>query len=377
MKKYTILVVDDKPDNLKTIVDYLKGSDVQYTILKATNGKIACKLAEKKIPDLIILDWKMPVMNGIETIEYLKSHKLTKDIPIIMATGVMTSAKNLKTALEAGAVDYIRKPIDKIELAARINSTLKLSDSLREIKSLNATKDKFFTLIAHDLKSPFSAMLGFLEVLIEDFNDYDTYEKKKYLNLVHQDGQKLFKLLENLLLWSLSQKGDIDFKPEKENLNSLSIETIELLSQLATNKSIILNNEIPEDIVVNVDKNMFSTIMRNLITNGIKYTPKGGEITIKARTISDENKQTHVEISVTDSGVGIPSERQSELFIISDDSTTKGTENETGTGLGLILCKEFVEKHGGKIWMESDTESSNNHRDRDEKGSSFYFTLPG
>ncbi len=370
MKNHTILVVDDKPENLKTIIDYLKKSDTQYTILKAPNGKIACRLAEKKLPDLIIMDWEMPVMDGIEAIKHIKGNKITKDIPVIMATGVMTSAKNLKTALEAGAVDYIRKPIDEIELAARVNSTLKLSKNFKEIKLLNATKDKFFSIIAHDLKSPFSSMLGFLEILNKNFDEYDVVRQKQFITLLYEGMQNTYKLLENILLWSRSQKGAINFKPKNENLNLLSTETIELLNQMAKSKSININNEIPPDMVVNVDKDIFSTIMRNLITNGIKYTPKGGEITIGAHTISNDNNQPCVEISVKDTGIGVPPETQPKLFNIAESVTTRGTENEIGTGLGLILCKEFVEMHGGKIWVESDPDNN-----REGKGSTFYFTL--
>jgi len=366
MKTYTILVVDDKPDNLKTIVEYLKKSEVQFTILKAPDGKIACKLAEKKLPDLIITDWEMPVMNGIETIEHLKRLEKTKDIPVIMATGVMTSPKNLKTALEAGAIDYIRKPIDEIELTARVNSVLKLSDSLKEIKSLNAIKAKFFAIIAHDLKSPFSAMLGFSKILIENFDNYDISKQKEYLSYIYQSVQRIFKLLENLLLWSLAQKGVISFKPGRQKLSNLSVEAIELLDQLAENKSITLNNEIPEDIVVKADKNMLSTIIRNLISNAIKFTRKGGVITLNACSVSDENEQPNIKVTVKDTGVGISPKRQSKLFKISENHTTKGTDKEKGTGIGLILCREFVEIHGGKIWVESEV----------GKGSSFHFTIP-
>ena len=171
--------------------------------------------------------------------------------------------------------------------------------------------------------------------------------------------------MENLLLWSRSERGIIDFKPEKENLYLLSVETINLLNRSAVDKSITLINQVPEDFSVLADKDMLLTVLRNLISNAIKFTPKKGQITINARLVADENMQNFTEISVNDSGIGIAKEKLGKLFKISEDVLTKGTEDETGTGLGLVLCKEFVEKHGGKIWVESD----------EGKGSAFVFTL--
>ena len=240
-----------------------------------------------------------------------------------------------------------------------------LKENEQNLYESNAEKDKFFSIIAHDLKSPFNSMLGFSELLIENFDKYDISRQKKYISLINQSLQNTHKLLENLLLWSRAQRGIVDFVLKKENLYVLSDETIELLSHAAKNKSITLTNQIPKDIYVEVDKNMLSTIIRNLISNAIKFTPKGGEITAKARTITDENKQNYVEISVNDNGVGISLENQSKIFEITESVSTEGTENEQGTGLGLILCKDFVEKHGGKIWIKSEV----------GKGSKVIFTL--
>ncbi|MCD4834708.1 MAG: hybrid sensor histidine kinase/response regulator [Bacteroidales bacterium] len=366
MENYSILVVDDSQDNLKTISSFLKETELSLTILKAPNGKIACTLAEKKLPDLIILDWEMPEMDGIETLKCLKRFETTADIPVIMCTGKMTTSEHLKTALEAGAVDYIRKPIDKTELSARVYSMLKLSESYKEIKLLNATKDKFFSIIAHDLKSPFTALLGFSNLLLESHATIDDEERETYIKFINDGSIKTFKLLENLLTWAQSQSGRIEFTPEKINIETLINEIILLLTETAENKEIKLIANTDNSLFVNADKNMIDTVIRNLISNAIKFTPKGGDITIKSHTITDNNNQKFAEISVKDSGVGIPPEIQSKLFKITENISTKGTEEEAGTGLGLILCKEFVEKHGGKIWVESEV----------KKGSKFIFTIP-
>ncbi len=229
------------------------------------------------------------------------------------------------------------------------------------LKVANATKDKFFSILAHDLRSPFNSMLGFSNMLNKNFDKYDSEKKKKFISIINDGLRRELKLLDNLLSWSRSQKGIIEFNPERINLSASTDEIIELFIQTANNKEIELKNSISENVFVTADQDMLSTIIRNLLSNAIKYTPKGGEIDIYALM-----KRTVFEIVIRDSGVGISKENQLKLFDISDSSSTKGTKNETGTGLGLVLCKEFVEKHGGKIWVISET----------GQGSAFHFTIP-
>lgn len=235
-----------------------------------------------------------------------------------------------------------------------------------KLEKANKTKDKFFSIIAHDLKSPFTALVGFSELLLKNHKEYNDDKRETYIKFINDGSIKTYKLLENLLTWAQSQTGRIQFAPEKININTLINETISLLIETAGNKRISFITDIEKDLSVNVDKNMINTVIRNLVSNAIKFTPKGGDITIKSRTIKDERNQAFAEISVRDRGVGISSEIQSKLFKITETITTKGTEAETGTGLGLIICKEFVDKHGGKIWVESEA----------EKGSEFLFTIP-
>jgi len=240
-----------------------------------------------------------------------------------------------------------------------------LKESEKKLRETNRAKDKFFSIIAHDLKSPFNSLLGFSQILNENFEQYDANKQKEFIEIIYKTLVNTYKLLENLLLWSRSQINSIDFKPEKVNLYLLSNETCQLLKQTADNKSIELINRIEKNIHIEVDKSMFLVIIRNLLSNAIKFTPKAGKILIKSDLIIDK-KQEFVKISVTDNGVGISAKEQYELFDISKNISTQGTEGEQGTGLGLILCKEFVEKHGGKIWVESE----------EGKGSTFSFTIP-
>ncbi|NOQ27260.1 MAG: hypothetical protein GQ564_18010 [Bacteroidales bacterium] len=241
-----------------------------------------------------------------------------------------------------------------------------LKENEAKLRESNNTKDKFFSVIAHDLRSPFNSMLGFSELLNENFESFDTTQQKEFINIIHRGLQNTYKLLENLLIWSQMQQWHINFKPEKINLNVLSNEIIEQLSLSAESKSISINNSISDNVFVKADKNMLSTIIRNLMSNAIKFTHKEGRVSVNGKFITNENKQNLVEISIKDNGLGISKEMQSKLFLPEENTSTKGTENETGTGLGLLLCKGFVEKHGGKIWIESEVGC----------GSTFFITIP-
>ena len=235
-----------------------------------------------------------------------------------------------------------------------------------KLKELNATKDKFFTILAHDLKSPFNAIVNFSDLLLVNYDKYDSEKQKEFIKYIHQSAENTYKLLENLLLWSRSQIGLIEFNPKEENLFSISIETIELLHPNAKSKSISINNEIPEDLLVKTDKELYVTILRNLLTNAVKFSPKGGNIIIKADTITNKNNVSFSKIYVIDEGIGISQEKIKKLFLITENISTKGTEDETGTGIGLILCKDFVEMHGGEIKVES----------KENIGTTISFTIP-
>ncbi|MFA7288325.1 MAG: HAMP domain-containing sensor histidine kinase, partial [Melioribacteraceae bacterium] len=231
----------------------------------------------------------------------------------------------------------------------------------QELAETNLTKDRFFSIIAHDLKSPFQGLLGYSQILVDEFSTLDEDEKKEFILSIDELIHSAYKLLENLLEWSRLQTGKMPFKPEIIPIKHEMSGTLNLLAQTASNKGIVLEYNIDNSIVVFADKNMFAAIIRNLISNAIKFTNNGGKITVDAI-----KKDNHIELSVTDSGVGMPKERISDLFKIDKSISSKGTANEEGTGLGLLLCKEMVDKHNGKIWIESEL----------NKGSKFSFTLP-
>jgi len=225
----------------------------------------------------------------------------------------------------------------------------------------NSDKDRFISILAHDLKGPFNSILGFLDLLTENIHKYDIYLIENQLNIINSSAQRVYNLLEDILIWARSQSGKIPFKPQKIYFADVYNEMHEILKPAANAKSITIQPKIENDIVIFADSNMIKTILRNLISNAIKFTNNGGHIDISALKTS-----SNITISVADNGIGITPNALSKFFDISQTITTSGTSNETGTGLGLFICKEFVEKHGGKIWVES----------APGNGSVFYFTIP-
>jgi len=245
------------------------------------------------------------------------------------------------------------------ELSAQKEELIKVNEELQE---LNATKDKFFSIIAHDIKNPFSAIMGFTSLLEENYNEWTDDMKLEIINLVHQSSKNLYQLLENLLQWSRSQRGIIEFNPENIDLNVLINNVTSLMNGTAEAKNIDFKVALARNAVaVQADKQMLDTILRNLIGNSVKFTNNGGLVQI----ISEANYE-HVKIHIVDNGIGMDKHVRENLFKIGSTNTSAGTENEIGTGLGLILVKEFVERHGGTIEVESEL----------GKGSRFNFTLP-
>ena len=229
------------------------------------------------------------------------------------------------------------------------------------LMELNATKDKFFSIIAHDLRNPFNTILGFSELLLSNIDKIDHEKIVKYVTTIHSTGKNTYKLLENLLVWSRSQAGIIEFNPEDLMIEKLIAEVIDLSENSSKSKNITISYEISDSLIAFADHNMVSTVLRNLVSNAIKFTNRNGTIQLKA--LRQNNK---VQITVSDSGIGIDDKRKKNLFGINEKMGTSGTENEQGTGLGLVLCQEFITKHNEKIWIESQV----------GKGSDFIFTLP-
>ncbi len=250
---------------------------------------------------------------------------------------------------------------DKAKELAQLNEILEESE--KRLKQLNGSKDKFFSIISHDLRSPFTSITGYSEVILDDIDELSKEEIKEFAGNIHKSAKNIQNLLENLLQWSRMQTGGITFNPNTIKLSDVVEEIVDLYQVNATRKKITLVNDLDNDYPLIADKFMLNTILRNLVSNSIKFTKKYGKITISAK---ENPSKKEVEITVTDTGLGMSEEIKNKLFKIDEHVSTKGTEKEKGTGLGLILSKEFVEKHGGKIWVESELGI----------GSKFKFTMP-
>lgn len=361
-KNGSVLIVDDQPNNIKVISTLLS---VKYKIAIANSGEKTLRVLEKFVPDLILLDIMMPEMDGFEVCKKLKSNAKTKDIPIVFLTA-KDSKEDVIKGFELGAVDYITKPFHSTEVLARVKNHIELKQAKSKLELLNKEKDKLFSIIAHDLKNPFGGIINMSKMLKMKLSNsnFPTIEKKeivKPIELIQESGETAHKLLENLLTWSRTQTGKLQISLNNVPLKSITEHTINLCQSLATNKSIELTSQVSDNIILYADLNMLETVLRNLVTNAIKFTNKNGTVNIQAIPNNE-----FVTISITDTGIGMKQEKMEKLFNIGENITTRGTENETGTGLGLLICKEFVERNGGKIWVES----------QEEKGSKFSFTVP-
>ncbi|MFC1549707.1 ATP-binding protein [Candidatus Neomarinimicrobiota bacterium] len=372
LKNKTILAVDDKLENLKVLIAYLESSG--FEIMVAQSGEEAFQHIEHVIPDIILLDILMPGIDGFEICRRLKTNDITKEIPVIFMTALIDTADKVK-GFEVGAVDYLTKPLQHEEVLARVNAHMtirELQQQLQErnvllqhkntqLMEVNATKNKFFSIIAHDLKNPLNTLLTYSMTLVENFEKLDTEKIIKGIEALNRSATRAYDLLIDLLNWARSHSGKMEYKLEEIDLGQIAKENIELLLDRATEKGIRISSEINEGLLAYSDKNMVSTVLRNLLTNAVKFTSKNGNV-----TLSSEVGKNSLTITVRDTGIGITEENINKLFRLDTFYRTLGSDNEKGTGLGLLLCKEFINTLNGEIWVESEI----------GKGSCFIFTLP-
>ncbi len=384
--KGVVLVVDDKPLNLEILFEHL---DLEgFKVFTAQNGRAALKHAAENLPDIILLDIMMPGINGFETCRRLKANEATKHIPVIFMTA-LSGTQNIIEGFEAGGVDYITKPFQSQELLARIQAHLKirqlqeelrkqnqkleeyaetlarknvqLDEKNRQLQEVNATKDRFFSIISHDLKGQLGELKGFPELIKEHLDAYTQDELKKLLTDFNKPIEQLYALFENLFTWSKIQSGMIECYPEPMNVKDIISRNISVFTTDAGQKQILLRSTIQEQFVVWADSDMIDMVVTNLLSNAIKFTPEGGTINISA-----EQREHDIVISISDSGIGMRAEHISNLFRIDVQYQQKGTAGEKGTGLGLIICKKLLESNGGDIWVESGIGN----------GTTFRFSLP-
>jgi PAS domain S-box-containing protein len=315
------------------------------------------------------LDFLFPESSKKESLAEIEisstgEHWESVEIPILRKDGqVRIALWNSAALYEQGSKTVTATIAQGQDITSRKQIENELELKNEQLNQANAEKDKFFSIIAHDLRSPFNSLLGFTQLLVDELPTMDKDQIHKSAVTMRKSATKLYNLLENLLEWSLIQRGMISFKPESFILLNGIVPIIDVVRDAANKKMIRIGYDIPEGLRVMADAHMFTSLMSNLIFNAVKFTPKIGSISIAAKPIDSK----WVEISVKDTGIGMSKEMIDNLFRLDTDTNRKGTEGESSTGLGLIICKEFIEKHGGKLWMESE----------EGKGATFYFTLPG
>jgi signal transduction histidine kinase len=394
-----ILLVDDNENNLLAMEVALEKKN--YVFFRANSGREALRvLLHEEDFSLILLDVKMPIMDGYETAELIYQRDKFKQIPIIFITAHDYEEAAMFKGYQAGAVDFIRKPFNAEILRSKVavfaelykknqqltrqeeklqainndlmqlnhelehrvlERTLALESMNQELKALNLSKDKFLSLMSHDLRNPLTALLASSVKLSEDPEKLSPGQVKQLSQIIHRTSNKLLSQLNEVIEWAKKQSQKTSFFPERIQLAEGIEESLELLRHNAQQKKIKLQNHVPKELEVMADTLMLRSIVQNLVTNAIKYTPEGGSVVVNAK-----REEQMACIFVEDSGIGMTTEMKKRLFRNTDQQSLSGTNNEPGSGLGLLLVSDFVTQHGGQIDVESDLGA----------GTTIRFTIP-
>nr|WP_299340746.1 hybrid sensor histidine kinase/response regulator [Allomuricauda sp.] len=365
-EKPYILAVDDEQLNLELLRFILERNDYEY--VGTSDDDYFFELLQERKPDLILLDVIMPRIEGFELCEKIKKLKKFRDIPIIFLTGKVNVKDKVK-GFQVGGVDYVTKPFNEQELIARIHTHVELvraknqiEKQAKNLKQSNDLKDRMFSIIGHDLRSPLSAAklkMDFIMRGIVDPKD-DKFLDETVFGLLKTMDEAL-NLLQNLLGWAKSESDQIQIIPEKLDVYELVEQTLRLLKLGSEHKKIVLSNNVPKNTFAFADNNMIKTVLRNLVSNAIKFTPVEGTIHINGKLTKGK-----ITLEVVDNGNGISKEDIKKILNPNEHFSKLGTEKEPGTGLGLVLCQSFVNKNGGTLKIKSEL----------GEGSTFYFDLP-
>ncbi len=338
-----ILIVDDEPANVFFLKGILVGEG--YKVITANDGMECLNILSNTHPDVILLDIMMPGITGIEVLEKINSNELTANIPVIMVTAKTESA-DVEEALDKGAVEYIKKPIDEIELLARLRTTLRIKKHEDTLRGMLQSKKDFIQIISQDLRTPFTSISGFAEMLYHD------KELVKNLNSYHRDflkyiintSRNIVDYFNKLLNWTNLEGKEITLRLTDINLSKLINTSIVVYQTMINEKKIKIVNEVDEDVVVKVDKTYFGQVVNNLISNAVKFTPEKGEI-----KISSSQRRNVTTLVISDTGLGIAETTPEVMFSRVINTPATGTKGEKGTGLGLGICKKILDAHGFEI----------------------------
>ena len=364
--EYKILIVDDVMSNVLLLKVLL--TNEKFQIATASNGRQALDQVTKEKPDLVLLDVMMPDMSGFEVSQQLKANPETAEIPIIFLTALNSTADIVK-GFQVGGNDFISKPFNKEELIIRVTHQISLIAAKRiivaqteELRKTIIGCDKLYSVIAHDLRSPMGSIKMVLNMLILNLPS-DTIGPEMYelLTMANQTTEDVFSLLDNLLKWTKSQIGKLKVVYQDIDMVEVTEGVIEIFSMVAELKKISIRLKTPSKLEVYADIDMIKTVIRNLLSNAIKFSNEETEILVTV-----QEQEGMAVVSVKDSGCGIDEENQKKLLHTDTHFSTFGTNNEEGSGLGLLLCQDFVIKNGGRLWFTS----------AKGEGSTFSFSIP-
>ncbi len=385
MTEPVIICVDDEEIVLKSLKRELTNTlGDKYLIETANGGEDALELFAELQDDgyeipLVLSDHIMPGMKGAELLKRI--HATSPKTLTIMLTGQADMNAVTQAVNQADLYRYIAKPWERTDLILTVreairryiqerklerhnailqdmNNVLKQKVKARtarleaqhiELKELNASKDKFFSIIAHDLRNPFTGLLGITDFIVQNVEKFSSQDVKENVSTLRDSAKTVYTLIENLLTWSRVQRGAMEYQPEEIFLDQLAEHTIRLFTPNAQQKQITLSNQVPKGTHAFADKNMIDTVIRNLVSNALKFTPSEGMITVSAT-----QNESSVDMVVSDTGTGIPKKEIPQLFQLDVKYSHTGTAGEEGTGLGLILCKDLLEKNKGEIWVASE-----------------------
>lgn len=342
-----ILIVDDEPANIFVLEGFLLAN--RFKVTTASSGLEALRLMKQELPDLIMLDIMMPGMSGIEVLQTIVNDSEVSDIPVLMVSA-KSEAEDIEGALNIGAVDYIPKPFNDVELLARVRASLRLKKQKDALKEMIESKNNFIRIVSHDLRTPFSSISGFADILLndEELKRKMTSEHKEFLQYIIETSHYLISYFNKLLNWSKYEAGKIELKIGIVKISKLIDTTQMIFQKNMEDKKIAFIRDVPEDIIINADDTYFNQVINNIVSNAIKYTPNGGQITLKAFKEAD-----NTIIEIADSGEGISGQTPEQLFEKPYHRSTVGTMNEKGTGLGLFICKKIIDAHGFGITFRS------------------------
>ena len=363
--RYTLLILESTFEQPEKIIELLRKAT--FNVVKASNIDDVIHLTSVKSPNLILINTNTSPEKEYSYIKKLKRNKYTQEIPILLIATI-TANTYLPDCLFSGNIDFISKPFRGKELIIRIQHQIALMKARRIIRLQNQklqrtiqSRDKLYSVIAHDLRAPIGTIKMINSTLESKRDQITDPQIRKLFDMINETTEEAFNLLENLLRWSRNQNGKTRLFPTTFNIAVAIHQVVSLFNHIASAKNIQLNNYSKQDVFVYADEDMIKTVLRNLISNAIKFSFSEGHVDIRVSDALDL-----VTISIEDNGQGIKKELQSKLLRTDEYVTTYGTQNEKGSGLGLILCRDFIKMNKGKLWFTS----------QEDQGTTFSFTLP-